>query len=260
MKTPPILSSLAALALIAATSPALAADGFIGPSPYRSFADSPFQPSFPSSFSYFHLDDFETVTRTPGYSANTGVRLGPSLQTDSVDWDGPINIAPATALVPPGSVNDTGVEGGSWRNNSSILFTFTFNAAQLGALPTHAGIVWTDVGNVLPDAPAGHELGRSFVSFEAKGPAGESLDVILPSGTQGDGNADGGTAEDRFYGAINAAGISSITIVTSFSNDWEVDHLQYGALNPIPEPEQWLLMALGAGVLGLRIRRRNAGV
>jgi hypothetical protein len=51
----------------------------------------------------------------------------------------------------------------------------------------------------------------------------------------GDGSVLGQTAEDRFFGAKNASGISKITIITN-SKDWEIDHLQYGNQKTIPEP------------------------
>ncbi|MBV9881118.1 MAG: PEP-CTERM sorting domain-containing protein, partial [Gemmatirosa sp.] len=59
-------------------------------------------------------------------------------------------------------------------------------------------------------------------------------------------------AEDRFYGAINAGGISRIFIRNAPAGI-EIDHLQYGRLGPAtttaPEPATLVLVALGA--LGL---------
>jgi len=256
-------SALAAILLTAAASPqSLAADPvFLGPTPYLSFADSPFKPLFPSSFSYFHLDDFETGIRTPGWTEPTGVVLPPGALTDSVDWDGPINGSnPATSLIPPGSVNGTGIEGSSWYNGATTSFTFTFNAALLGGkLPTHVGVVWTDVGAVFDlEFPETPPQGVAQVSIMARGPSGEFLgfwpeDILF----LGDGFANGGTAEDHFFGVVYSGGISSFTIFTGNSNDWEVDHLQYGALNPVPEPEQWLMMALGLSAVAWRLNRRR---
>lgn len=54
----------------------------------------------------------------------------------------------------------------------------------------------------------------------------------------------GGTAEDRFLGVIHGGGISRVVISTTNSNDWEVDHVQYGL---VPAP---------AGLAALRRRRR----
>ena len=63
----------------------------------------------------------------------------------------------------------------------------------------------------------------------------------------GEGTITGGTAEDRFFGVTNPAGILSITISMANSIDWEVDHLQYG----IAVPECATASLLGVGGLML---------
>ena len=246
---------VAAVALLAGSIAAVHAQQY-GPTPYASFADSPFRALFPGSFAYFYLDDFESSTRTPGYSVSGGRRLDPGEQTDSVDWDGPNNTGSATDLVGSGSLNGSGTEGSSWYSGGSphgtSSLTFTFDAAQLGGrLPTHVGIVWTDVGEVF-DSAGNRTVGIADVVVEAFGTDGVLLGPI--SATLGDGSTFGGTEEDRFFGFAHLPGIESLTIRTLGSIDWEVDHLQYAAL--IPEPEQWLLMALGLGALAWRARRR----
>lgn len=230
---------LAGALLAAASGCVLAAEPYLEPTPYVSFADSPFDGL---SFSYFHLDDFEPLTtRAPGYTITGGGRiLGPSAQTDSVDAD-------------DGSIDGLGTQGSSWfSDGATTAFTITFDAGVLGSLPTHAGVVWTDVGNVTAGTS-----GFSAVLFEAFGPG------FVPLGSPdvhllGDFNADGGTDEDRFFGAVHAAGISAIRISMAASTDWEIDHLQFGALAPVPEPEQWLLMAWGLGTLAWRMRAKRA--
>ena len=67
------------------------------------------------------------------------------------------------------------VEGGSNGHSGSgfteTSFTFTFDADALGALPTHVGLVWTDIGwNA-------HAAG---LDFEAFGPLGTWLGAIGP--------------------------------------------------------------------------------
>ena len=90
---------------------------------------------------------------------------------------------------------------------------FSFDAAVLDALPTHAGIVWTD--------------GSGTWTFEAFDAAGASMGTITAG--LGDGVFAGTTADDRFFGAINPAGISKIKIGNPNSGGGvEVDHLQYG--------------------------------
>lgn len=211
------------------------------PSAYTSFADSPFYPGTPST--YFYLQTFEPGnSATPGYSSPTsGFVSSPSQFSDSVDAD-------------DGAINGSGNGGYAWYSaNATSTMTFVFDANVLGTLPTHVGLVWTDVGIVSSGG-----LGVTNVTFSAYA-ADNSLIGTTSGLGLGDGNALGGTAEDRFFGAYSAGGIARIEMSVSNSVDWEVDHLQYGTLNPVPEPEQWLLMALGlAGVATVARRRRSA--
>ena len=169
----------------------------LGPTPYLCQGDSPFAGV---SFDWRYLETFESgMLQVPGVTPSTGVVIGPGGQTDSVDCD-------------DGVIDGNGTNGRSFFSPAgSIGIRFTFDAAVLGALPTHAGIVWTD--------------GLNFIHFEAFDAQGVSLGTLV--GDHADGSFSGTTAEDRFYGVINAGGISSILI----SNDGggiEVDHLQYG--------------------------------
>jgi hypothetical protein len=202
-----------------------------GPSAYASFADSPF--STPT-FDYFHLEDFEDNSfNTPGVVASTGSVLNFGTLRDSVDAD-------------DGTIDGSGLVGFSWYVTQSSI-TFTFDENVLGKLPTHAGVVITDIGFVLSGTN-----GISDITFEAFGPDDESLGVIGPF-SFGDGLFAGQTDEDRFLGARNLAGISKFT-VSANSADWEIDHVQYGA---VPEPHSLSLMLAAAGLLGLRWRRRS---
>src|SRR5262245_59247501 len=163
----------------------------LGPTPYLSFADSPFNGG---SFSSFFLEDFEDgALNTPGVTASAGWSvLGPGAFTDSVDGD-------------DGAIDGAGTRGHSFFSNGTQS-SLTFNAAALGgALPAAAGIVWTDVGDVTSGAP-----GFGSVSFSATDGLGNPLGSI-GTFTLGDGSAlgsaPGGTAEDRFFGVTNAGGI-----------------------------------------------------
>jgi len=125
-----------------------------------------------------------------------------------------------------GNIDGSGSQGRSYLSNfhnSQLLITF--NASDLGGkLPTHAGIVWTDVGrNGGGDGP-----GSQPVLFSATDSLGNVLGPIGPH-FLGDKYINGQTAEDRFFGVYNPSGISSITISMPGSNNWEVDHLQYGS-------------------------------
>jgi hypothetical protein len=212
-----------------------AAPIFLGPTPYLSSADSPFagQP-----FSYFYLEDFETgALTTPGVTITPGTTiLPPSRTTDSVDGD-------------DGNIDGFGGDGHSLYSAGSSTVRFTFDAAALnGLLPTHAGIVWTDVGF------AEQTLGFGDFTFRAFGPANNLLGGIGPFAL-GDGDFAGQTGEDRFFGVTDLNGISAIEISTINSTDWEMDHLQYGAA-AAPEPGTSALLLAGLGALLVRRHRQ----
>jgi MYXO-CTERM domain-containing protein len=231
------------LHLAAALAGALVASGAsasvaYGPSPYVTFLDSPFF-SLPG-WTYFHLEDFEDgALNTPGASASPTSILAPGTFTDSVDGD-------------DGVVDGLGQRGHSLYSAGSRSIEFTFNALTLGGLPTHVGIVWTDVG--FSDDPVPQPALFGDIVVEGFGPGGVSLGTTTLL-AHGDLSAQGGTAEDRFFGFGNPAGIEKLTIRMN-SDDWEVDHLQYGL---VPEPGT---VAAGAGLAalaaGLAWRRRRA--
>lgn len=216
------------LVLLATGTASMAQASLIGPSPYLSAADSPFSPS--SGFTYFYLENFEDhLLNTPGVTASTGgatsIVFGPSIH-DSVDAD-------------DGSIDGSGLMGDSFFTESGAGITFTFNAGVLGSLPSVAGIVWTD--------------GAGTLTFEAFGPSNQSLGIL--TGNHSDGSFSGGTAEDRFYGVVNAGGISRIRISNNGAGI-EVDHLQYGlqgTVSSVPEPAS--LTLFGIGLLAMRRRK-----
>ena len=212
----------------------------LGPTPYLSQADSPFAALITAGTVV--VENFEDgALNTPNVAASAGAPFGPSGITDSVDAD-------------DGSIDGSGTAGNSFFSGSGAAgITFTFNPAAPGGLPTRAGIVWTD--------------GAGTTTFEAFGPGGASLGVIGPVAIA-DGSFTGGTAEDRFFGVINAGGISAIRI-SNTSGGIEVDHLQYN-VNPVAPPPVAIaadipllgpvglaLLAALLGIAGIRGLRRR---
>jgi len=208
---------------------------YLGNTPYLSFSDSP---ASAMSFSYFQLETFESgALAATGVTPSGGFVLGPGPMTDSVDAD-------------DGVIDGFGTRGHSWYAGGNRSLSFTFDASILGALPTFAGIVWTDVG--FTDVGV---FGPAPVLFEAFDSLNNSLGPIGPFGL-GDQSVSGTTAEDRFFGVIDATGISRITISMPTSGDWEVDHLQFGLLaTSVPEPSTLLLGILGVAALWCARRR-----
>ena len=206
------------------TAPALT---WYGPTPYLASTDSPFV-GVDFAGGFFYREDFEdqlfnapgtTITANSAQLASAGGPL-----TDSVDAD-------------DGIIDGSGTGGNSYWALGTPGFTFTFNASALGALPTYAGIVWTD--------------GEGTTLFSAFDSLGNPLGSIGPVALS-DGIYTGGTGEDRFFGVFNATGIGSISI-SNTSGGIEVDHLQYGAATAAPPsvPEPATLLLLGTGLVGL---------
>ena len=188
---------------------------FFGPSPYLSSADIPaglYSGGLPTA-----LEDFEDRSLDFGITVSGGATSPPLLptRTDSVDAD-------------DGSIDGSGSAGTSWFIDdlggfAELVFTFP------SPLPTAAGIVWTD-------GALNHDI-----SFEAFGPGMVSLGVIGPFNFADAFNT-GQTDEDRFFGVMDAGGIYAIRVSnTNAAGGLEVDHVQFGAMVPIPSAI-WLFL------------------
>jgi uncharacterized repeat protein (TIGR01451 family) len=206
---------------------------FFGPLAYTCQNDSPFFAGILAG--NILLETFEDgLFNVTGAAASTGSVLGPGGLTDSVDCD-------------DGVVDGSGTNGRSFFAGSGATgITFTFSAAVLGSLPTQVGIAWTD--------------GSGTISFEAFDAVGASLGVV--TGNHADGSVSGTTGEDRFYGVMNAGGISAIRIRNT-SGGIEVDHLQFG---PVASADLTLTKAdtpdpitIGMGNLTYTLNVSNAG-
>ncbi len=220
----------------------------VGPSPYLSFADSPFNGG---SFSYYHLENFEDdALNTPGASRSGGVIVSGQAGCGGAG-DGQCNPIVDSVDADDGAIDGSGLAGNSlFSTPGSTGISFTFDAATLGGLPTHVGIVWTDGGT---------DASITFQAFDA-------ADNVLGSTTAfglPDDNFIGGTGEDRFFGFIDAGGIGRIFISNS-TGGIEVDHLQYGLAGepngtPVPEPSTLLLLSAGLLSFGTLRSCRHAG-
>jgi hypothetical protein len=209
--------------------PAMAVTTY-GPSSYQQFSDSPFDGMGFSE--YFHLEDLEDgAFNTPGVTLNvpTGTwRIdAPGEFTDSVDGD-------------DGVLDGNGQGGQSIEVLQGNTIQFTFDDAALGLLPTHAGIVWTDT------FPAPDDVTVRIYD--------DAMTVVssLTAQQLGDKVYKGETEEDTFFGFKYLGGIKMIELEQAGDNNFEVDHLQYGA---VPEPAS--MLALGAGLAALAARRKK---
>jgi len=239
------IAPLWTVALVCGISPtAFGAPISFGPSPYLSFAgDSPFASALAAGdFDYFFLEDFEDgLANTPGLILPAGhsVALGVAAPhggtfIDSVQED----FGPGDGFV-----------GGSLfvgHNVTGLPVLISFDAGVLGKLPTHVGLVVTDL------QVFGQLDFMEPVTLEAFGPGGVSLGTVTDPNF-GNSTTFGGTDEDRFLGFFSDAGIESISITSPSLVQLELDHIQYGGV--VPEPSSFILVCIGA--IGFAVYRRR---
>ncbi|MDQ3185417.1 MAG: hypothetical protein M3Q16_02935 [Pseudomonadota bacterium] len=219
----------AALSVIALLPEPLAANAtLIDPIPYTSFASSPFSRSL---FGYFQPEDFEVgLLNASGNSTSLGSLFQPASVNHTLDAE-------------DDSINDSGTASHTWFFNGVSSLTFIFSKALLGALPTHAGLVWTDVG--LTNVREGFDS----ILFEAFDAADNLLGIVGPS-TLGNGLFAGQTSEDRFFGVTSSSGIGSVRISLLSSTEQE-----FAQSSTVAEPATLALLVAGRAGTGF-IRKR----
>ena len=231
---------------------------FLGPTPYRSAADSPFD--LTGLGETFFLEDFEDgELNTPGVTQfrrglldDLGVVKPPSAETDSVDAD-------------DGEIDGTGTDGHSFESRQFgdlviappirvMSVQFQFDRDALGFLPTEVGFVLTD------SLPISGLLSYFSVSiFESNDESGIDRDVMRWQPLPLEGFPDA-SSNDYFFGIRNTKGIERIKVALSYwgytdQTGFEIDHLQYG-LGAIPEPATGMLavfLAMIVSATGCRI-------
>jgi hypothetical protein len=177
-----------------------AAQTMLGPTPYLSSADSPFEVGSAT----FVLEDFEDhLFNVPGASAPGGIVTSTQFSGSIIDsLDG-----------------DDGIVGNGACSSCDSLFSssgsvsIVFDAVALGGLPRKAGVVWTDGAN------------NCNVTFKAYDANMVLLGTLTAPGL-GDSSNHGTTGEDRFFGIEYAGGIRELYVSNS-SGGLELDHLQY---------------------------------
>ena len=206
-------------------APARAGFTFLGPTPYLSAADSPFDLS--GLGSTFFLEDFEDLVPQPGMSADPILMGDPILEFirqmgNSVDAD-------------DGVIDNSGAAGFSASSIEFIDATYSTEIVRFQFDPVELGFLPTAVGFVLTLAPPG--LRSQFTAFAPDGSSAfiDTNDLVLTSGT---------TSDDRFVGVLNPLGILQIVFTSTgiVSRGPRVDHLQYGLL--VPEPDSVFVFAL----------------
>lgn len=225
------LAALGALALAASGPPANAEITFIGPFPYRSAADSPFDLS--GLGSTFFLEDFEDFDfdETPGiFGRDFGVSIGPSVDGDDGVVDGQMS-GIGFAAQPSFGFNST--------TTYTEAFGVYFNSIDLGSYPTAFGMVFTEKDN----SPAA--LGAFIGVYDYDGTVLASMDLS-------DLYSDGLDAtDDLFIGIVSSDGLPTVGYEETFSllpsngppRLSYIDHLQYGLLVPEPSGLALLLVA-----------------
>ncbi len=197
---------------------------FLGPTPYLSASDSPFDMS--GLGSTFFLEDFEdgTWNLPPGVVAAPYTIGVPGSFTDSVDADdgvidgqgnGGHSLWPAFHYY-----NPTGPP------TFNTTMQFNFDTQSLGFVPNAFGFVYTD------------GVPGSFVSVSLRDVTGVGIGSYRIS-LEMDPSHMGSTSGDRFIGFVSNRPFAFVNISNTYqswerTDHFEIDHVQFGYV--IPEP------------------------
>ena len=203
---------------------------FLGPTPYLSVADSPFDMSgLGTTFFFEDFEDGSFDLPLGATSVSFDVRP-PSPTTDSVDAD-------------DGVIDGSGTKGHSLRPLTVIVeptgtprwnqyFFASFDSNLLGFSPNAFGLVVTD--GVAQSHPTRVNFLRLFVK-ENDGTTTAS--PVLNAADFLDDSDTGETTEDRFVGLRTTTAVAEVSIVMStvsdtFIDQFEIDHVQFGYVVP----------------------------
>jgi hypothetical protein len=180
----------------------------VGPVPYLSTADSPFNVNAnPSGFEVVDVED--GTTEAYGASIDVSLIITPAVFTDSVDAD-------------DGVIDGSGADGHSMAQFAGSPVVITFDEAVLGGLPTQFGVVLTDSCS----GPRDFTL-RAFDGADSLMGIAEFTVVFDDTGL-------GTTEEDRFVGFTTPTGMSRVEIEGPDVCNFELDHIQYDIALPNP--------------------------
>jgi hypothetical protein len=201
---------------------------FIGPIPYRSAADSPFNLSGLGTTVF--LEDFEDGLLTPGVESGFPLFIGP-LAGNSVDADDGL----VDGLDSGGHSSIAYFPEACAGSSCTVQFQWIFIEAPFGRYPTAVGIVLTANSGAM-----GHLTVAGF------GKSGNEVAIIAFEGIV---SSAFDATDDSFIGVVNPYGISQFTfsqlrqpIPGTTSLNPSYDHLQYGLY--VPEPSSFALAAM----------------
>lgn len=201
---------------------------FLGPIPYRSAADSPFNLS--GLGTTFFLEDFEDFeANAPGLSTYLGTGISNSVDADDghIDGFGLMGVSAHTLRIV-----DTGT-------TSIGISQLDFDKNVLGFLPTAVGMVITSARERFPGA-----LHTWLIVRDSEGQVLTEIDTTAIQSTGHD------ASDDFFIGIASSVGIAGLdfgvnVLTVPFPGGsptvW-FDHIQYGLL--VPEPNSIVILCV----------------